>query len=1664
MKTFAVILACSLLVTWSSAMERRRHNSPSRSQPQEALGGGIRVVEGPSLRSPYAGSSGASARYQNSGGRSQYDSHVDLPLREQYEEEDMPEQDAYAVDEGYETDTRAEKPRQQEAEPFMDFSKGFPEGFGKSIPEFNFDGPMPGERRLHRRRRDAPVVDKVPVAEPKPDPLDAPKGALSLKGETGKSLAGGFANRGPHPSKSGLSAAPLAAGAPNPPAGSNRDSRGLAGEEKRRRRRPGKRGDNSASNPSQSNPSWLGRIFSRGDKEEAGQPKQRTKKRGSNRPQGSTRQQGNKRQQNQGGIQGMMVRLFSRLPERLQPSFFRGQESRQRGRRPAGRPFGPVGPSENEEFAFDIDEGRQGGGGGSPFRDGPPFREGPPEGDDFGFDGPPRDETRERDPFDDDFDFRGEEGEGGSEARPGRDQKDLPYDITTGAALTAGAGFTGAGTGGGGGRDGGDRPIVTEVYTVTHEGPTTLGTATGAGGLSTSVGPEGGYQQVVSTSLGPEINYDYNYNGLTGPGAAPGAKDDGRYADSAPPHREGGRGPPQEGGSPDYGGEGPEGPDPDYGRDSEDYRDPPDYGGESYRSEPSDDYDFDPYKGIDGGGDDYRDDEPPQRQPSRPQPVSFGTRNVPERYRGEPEPYRDEPEPYRDEPEPYRDEPEPYRDEPVNRPSPYRNAYSDSRPERPFQGNTDYNEGYRSDNQPQNTRGLDPAFEIASEFKKIFAAASNMNGFPEDGFMTRGNRGTRNLQSEQEPAEPREAEKTRRKRSASPQRGQYYDYEDGYDSSREPGDYGETAVSYSVSTDELGPNQHSEIAVGYSTAGEGGAGGGGGGAGGVDGRYNDFDSEYGRQPEGQEDDFGEIEYSFGGAGGAGAGIGGGEAGGRAPDYEDEYNPRYSGEQQDPFFDDERRPGGQRGFEEDFRGSFPDFRGGRGEGGGPGPEAGNDGFDRQRNEDDSFNDNDPEFKNLFTENEEGAGEGEGRDEANDFNFNIRDFEGDDEEGGEGGGRGGGFPNPFRGGRGGGGGGGGRPGQGQTRSIVRLFNGIFGRRTSPKGQINGRGRSQGGRRRGRRRPAQGRPEPRRPKRDTKATELRQVYPDPEDEEEEKNGRPEYSRAHGHPPVFQSDSQDSPRNSPFYFESFSLPESQQLPTLYRNQVPDRDPNLIAADRPVDNEYQEESGPSYFPDLPRFEPNDYVRHPMLHDEGRHEGEDEEFEVPIPQQFRGGFRQDSKDEEYADEGDNDGGRDRDSAKHQFDLSDARHHRDDDFGPLLRSHKEDRPLSRTYDELDSRAGEGSQGFFGGPPDGFPDFRTIGGFGAFPDGNSRDAGAGAGAGEKSYDDGSENADFESPAYDDDSYTGTPSRYDPYGPQTEVKVEASLSVRAPSPHEAQREQDEPETETQLEMKPPLRTERGRKKEKLRRGQVIDVPQFNHRMGRAATRNRRRRTGRPEDDLDKDFRMFFDDDKFFREFGEEDEGGRGAAEGEGPEGPEPESQTYRPFSVPSLRNRRGRRKLRPRIPPLPPPPPPLRPRRQFYHGPVEDFSEEELSLFGSHNDNRILGSGNFEILHGGTFKAEEDSVEPGYHNEKLYDSTFRKRPPPKGDFFSNFRDFADIHYRSSLSEQSEVRAKAPVTVPVKGQASNIQEKLVRAESRADVSDVNVKETDSDPMLGVF
>lgn len=66
----------------------------------------------------------------------------------------------------------------------------------------------------------------------------------------------------------------------------------------------------------------------------------------------------------------------------------------------------------------------------------------------------------------------------------------------------------------------------------------------------------------------------------------------------------------------------------------------------------------------------------------------------------------------------------------------------------------------------------------------------------------------------------------------------------------------------------------------------------------------------------------------------------------------------------------------------------------------------------------------------------------------------------------------------------------------------------------------------------------------------------------------------------------------------------------------------------------------------------------------------------------------------------------------------------------------------------------------------------------------------------------------------------------------------------------------------------------------------------------------------------------------------------------------------------------------------------------------SSHEFHYDGS--DNSILGSGNFIVLPGGTFKDYAD-----YHDDYYYNNEYRPyRPEYNGDFFANFKDFADIN----------------------------------------------------------
>lgn len=97
----------------------------------------------------------------------------------------------------------------------------------------------------------------------------------------------------------------------------------------------------------------------------------------------------------------------------------------------------------------------------------------------------------------------------------------------------------------------------------------------------------------------------------------------------------------------------------------------------------------------------------------------------------------------------------------------------------------------------------------------------------------------------------------------------------------------------------------------------------------------------------------------------------------------------------------------------------------------------------------------------------------------------------------------------------------------------------------------------------------------------------------------------------------------------------------------------------------------------------------------------------------------------------------------------------------------------------------------------------------------------------------------------------------------------------------------------------------------------------------------------------------------------------------------------------------------------------KRELLYHPKYAFSSSKIKNY-NHKQNSILGSGNFEILAGGTFYDEDDyhmnhnPYEPyldDHHNE------FRGKRPYKDDdeFFSNFRDFSEFANRRSGSSHA-------------------------------------------------
>ena len=92
------------------------------------------------------------------------------------------------------------------------------------------------------------------------------------------------------------------------------------------------------------------------------------------------------------------------------------------------------------------------------------------------------------------------------------------------------------------------------------------------------------------------------------------------------------------------------------------------------------------------------------------------------------------------------------------------------------------------------------------------------------------------------------------------------------------------------------------------------------------------------------------------------------------------------------------------------------------------------------------------------------------------------------------------------------------------------------------------------------------------------------------------------------------------------------------------------------------------------------------------------------------------------------------------------------------------------------------------------------------------------------------------------------------------------------------------------------------------------------------------------------------------------------------------------------------------------------------MDRYSISENSFNSLEQDNSILGSGNFDIIKGGTFYDKDDYLRP-YRYDKTKDGIlinvlnvlfcFSNNRPAKhnsyygggNDIFSNFRDFADI-----------------------------------------------------------
>jgi hypothetical protein len=141
--------------------------------------------------------------------------------------------------------------------------------------------------------------------------------------------------------------------------------------------------------------------------------------------------------------------------------------------------------------------------------------------------------------------------------------------------------------------------------------------------------------------------------------------------------------------------------------------------------------------------------------------------------------------------------------------------------------------------------------------------------------------------------------------------------------------------------------------------------------------------------------------------------------------------------------------------------------------------------------------------------------------------------------------------------------------------------------------------------------------------------------------------------------------------------------------------------------------------------------------------------------------------------------------------------------------------------------------------------------------------------------------------------------------------------------------------------------------------------------------------------------------------------------------------------------------------------------------------------YQDNNLLGSGNFEVIRGGTYYEDDDAYHSGFHggandhhghgdDGDYYHHNGHSSPPgyraPGTDFFANFRDFADINPPSrSYSHRHETVAVHPAfaaaaSATKQRQPKNILEKLESSSSQSQHSSTSTLSREKDPMMATF